>query len=141
MKLLLALIFILFYSPLNLAQIGDAHSEQLQPQKVRYFVGLWSQMEESEKAELSRITRIEDETEMFKEVQIVMDVLSQRLLEDREYLKFLVAEQNLTQEIEILDIPANGSFLFIDATEEGITQIEKAALDGELPLYMSELGN
>lgn len=101
---------------------------------------LWVKFKDSEKPEIGRALRADQKSGNSEELKAVMAKISGRLLEDRKSLARWVNESNLSSDIEILEIPADGSFLLVKATARGIHRIACAATAGSLPTTLLQLG-
>lgn len=120
-------------------RLASYESEFLQKDRPTFFIGLWVKITPEEKKELSIITRKND-TEMADGLTQMMNTISARLLADRNQLKNWLTENGLQAEVEVLEFPDDGSFLFVKASRKGIEQILCASAIGHLPAYMNNFG-
>lgn len=120
-------------------QLGSYDLEYAKNARPRFFVGLWTKLEASEKPAFGQIMRADDA--QMSGLRETMRILSGRLAQDREHLSAWVRANGLESEIEVESIPADGSFLFFKASRLGMSRVLCASLSGELPSYMFRMGH
>jgi hypothetical protein len=122
----------------SLAKYEAAFENQFKPM---FFVGMLSRIENRERRRLSTVLSLKSDSEMIQGLREVMNTLSARLAEDRRELAAWVSAQKLSDEIEVVPIPVEGTFLLVKATRIGVQAMLCASAQGALPALLTELSH
>jgi hypothetical protein len=124
----------------NCAAPLELHAAFKTEARHMFFLGLWAKLDAPERAKLSWSLSSSDTKEMLEGVVQSQQEMAQRLARDRDALIAWVNGQGLREEIQVSEIPQDGSFVLFSTSPHGIDEIVCAARTGMLPEIFSQPG-